>query len=125
MPNFIILIGGPGTFKGCDKAHDQSWSNYLVPVQLAAKNNLYNKTAGEQVYWAVYEKPYLNRWADDSDIDAVEKKQDDGYWLHSIRKKAADNVVNSGSANYLQRIRTIASDAGAIYKGISKPEDFF
>ena len=25
--NFIILIGGPGLFKGCDKAHDQTWTN--------------------------------------------------------------------------------------------------
>jgi hypothetical protein len=32
MTNFVILIGGPGLFMGCDKAHDQSWSNYIVPL---------------------------------------------------------------------------------------------
>jgi len=26
--HFIILIGGPGKFQGCDKAHDQTWTNY-------------------------------------------------------------------------------------------------
>ncbi len=39
MQNFIILIGGPGLFEGCDKAHDQNWSNYIVPLQLAAQRD--------------------------------------------------------------------------------------
>jgi hypothetical protein len=51
MGTFVVLIGGPGLFKGCDKAHDQSWTNYIVPVQLAAQTNLYKKQSIEVVHW--------------------------------------------------------------------------
>ena len=34
---FIILIGGPTVFMRCDKEHDQTWSNYIVPMQIAAQ----------------------------------------------------------------------------------------
>ncbi len=122
---FIILIGGPGIFKGCDKAHDQTWTNYIVPLQLAVNKGLYQRMSTERIYWVVYEPPYRNRWLDDSVITKKEKKQDDGYNLHSIRKTAADKVKKRGAKNYLSRIRQIASLNNIFYKGINKPEDFW
>ncbi len=122
---FIVLIGGPGIFKGCDKAHDQTWTNYIVPLQLAAQKGLYQRMASEKIYWVVYEPPYRNRWLDDSVITKKEKKQDDGYNLHSIRKNATDKVKRRGAKNYLSRIRQIASLNNIAYKGINKPDDFW
>lgn len=125
MNHFLILIGGPGLFKGCDKAHDQSWSNYIVPLQLAAQKNSYKKQVKETVHWVLYEPPYDKRWQDDSVITAEEKKQDDGYNLHSIRKAAADKVVQRGGSSYTHRIKTLAIENGITYKGIKKPADFW
>ena len=123
--NFIILIGGPGLFKGCDKAHDQTWTNYIVPVQLAAKRDLYSKGANEKVHWVVYEPPYKNRWFDDSVISKKEKQQDDGYNLHSIRKTATDRVKARQAKNYLHRFQQIANELNITYHGISKPSEFW
>lgn len=125
MANFIILIGGPGKFQACDKAHDQTWTNYIVPMQLAASQNLYKKNPGENVHWVVYEPPYQLRWLDDSQITAAEKKQSDGRWLHSIRKTAADKVKATGATSYIHRIKMIAAQHGITYKGISKPKEFW
>ena len=125
MSHFVILIGGPGLFEGCDKAHDQTWLNYVVPMQLAAQKNLYKKTTGETVHWVVYEPPYRNRWNDDSVITAAEKKESDGYNLHSIRKAAADKILAKGAANYLDRIKSIANSYSIRYKGINTPKDFW
>lgn len=105
MGNFVILIGGPGLFKGCDKAHDQNWTNYIVPLQLATQKNLYKKQPGEVVHWVLYEPPYKKRWQDDSVITSQEKKEDDGYHLHSIRKSAADKILAKGASSYIDRIR--------------------
>lgn len=125
MPNFVILIGGPGKYMGCDKAHDQTWKNYFVPIQLAGRENLYALKKSERIYWLVYEPAYINRWDDDSIITAEEKKLDDGYWLHSIRKKAADEIINKGASNYLSRIKNTANSLGINYKGISTPGEFW
>ena len=125
MANFVILIGGPGLFKGCDKAHDQTWLNYIVPLQLAAQKNLYKKQRGEFVHWVLYEPPYKRRWQDDSVVTKEEKKEDDGYHLHSIRKAAADKILKKGSSSYVDRIRAIAMKNGIRYKGISKPGEFW
>lgn len=125
MGNFVILIGGPGLFKACDKNHDQTWTNYIVPLQLAAQRNLYKKQPSEIVHWVVYEPPYRNRWADDSVITKKEKKQSDGAHLNSIRKAAADKILSKGAKNYLDRIKSIAVENGIIYKGINKPKDFW
>lgn len=122
---FIILIGGPGIFKSCDKEHDQAWTNYIVPLQLVAKRGLYQKTQNEQIYWLVYEPPYRQRWIDDSTITKQEQKQDDGVHLHSIRKSAADKVKKRGAKSYLHRIMQIAAHHKIVYKGISKPDDFW
>lgn len=89
---FIILVGGPGRFVGCDKEHDQTWSNYIVPLQIAAEKGFCHRQKNEAVYWIVYEPPYEARWHDDSVITPEERKQNDGYHLHSIRKAAAEKV---------------------------------
>jgi hypothetical protein len=125
MGTFVVLIGGPGLFKGCDKAHDQSWTNYIVPVQLAAQTNLYKKQSGEVVHWVLYEPPYKNRWQDDSVITDKEKKEIDGYHLHSIRKAATDKVLAKGATSYINRIQLIANANGITYKGINKPDEFW
>lgn len=59
--NFIVLIGGPSRFQSCDKRHDQTWLNYMVPPQLAATQNYYNLEPGERVHWVVYMDPYEYR----------------------------------------------------------------
>jgi hypothetical protein len=123
--NFLILLGGPGKFVGCDKLHDQTWTNYLVPIQLAAMNKFYKLDPGEQVHWVVYEPAYRNRWDDDSVITKTELKQSDGYWLHSNRKAKADAVIKKGAHNYLHRIKQIANKHGIKYKGISNPSEFW
>ncbi len=110
---------------GCDKAHDQSWTNYFVPMQLAAIRKLYKKTAKETVHWLVYEPAYIDRWVDDSTITSIESAQSDGYWLHSIRLKAAKNVTKKGAKNYLDRIKQVANSHGITYKGISSPNEFW
>ena len=125
MKHFLILIGGPGKFKGCDKAHDQTWLNYIVPMQLAAMRDYYRKQPNETVHWVVYEPPYKERWKDDSIITKKEKAQDDGYHLHSIRKIAADKVLKSGSGSYLERIKAISKKQGILYKGIQTPNEFW
>lgn len=123
--NFIILIGGPGLFKGCDRKHDQVWRNYLVLMQLAAKRDLYNKSPNEKVHWVVYEPPYKNRWNDDSVITKNEKKESDSYGLHSIRKSAADRIKAKSATNYLHRARQIADGMNIKYHGINKPSEFW
>jgi len=125
VKNFVILIGGPGLFKGCDKAHDQTWLNYIVPLQLAAQRNLYNLGENEQVHWVVYEPPYAARWRNDSIITKAEEKQDDGYNLHSIRKRAADKVLLKPAKSYLDRIKQIALKLNIRYKGIRTPKEFW
>lgn len=125
MQNFVILIGGPGLFEGCDKAHDQNWSNYIVPLQLAAQRDTYKKLSTETIHWLVYEPPYEARWKDDSTIDATEKKEDDGYNLHSIRKTAADRIISNGAISYLDRIKQIANSNNIHYKGLKNPQDFW
>ncbi|MGD8845576.1 MAG: hypothetical protein PVJ84_13290 [Desulfobacteraceae bacterium] len=125
MGNFVILIGGPGLFKGCDKTHDQSWTNYIVPLQLAAQRNLYRKQPSEVIHWVLYEPPYRKRWLDDSVITEEEKRQIDGYHLHSIRKAAADRILAKGALSYIDRIKMIANENHFKYKGINRPSAFW
>ena len=105
MKHFIILIGGPDRFQNCDRKYDQTWSNYIVPPQLAAMHNSYNHTPDEKVHWEVYKKPYEFRWFDDSAITDAEKIQRDGAWLHSILKKATDKVRSKGAQKTKQASR--------------------
>ncbi len=123
--NFIILIGGPSRFQSCDKQHDQTWLNYVVPPQIAAQKRDYTLEPGEKVHWCVYMPPYEFRWYDDSTITKEESRQSDGAWLHSIRKKAADKVRSTGATTYLHRILMIAGGLGIAYKGIPTPKGFW
>jgi hypothetical protein len=94
-------------------------------MQLAASRDLYKKEATETVHWVVYEPSYRDRWLDDSVITKAEAKQSDGYWLHSIRKGATDNVKSKGATSYIHRIKMIAASNGITYKGISTPKEFW
>lgn len=125
MSNFVILIGGPGLFKSCDKAHDQSWTNYIVPLQLAAQRNLYKRQPGEVIHWVLYEPPYQKRWLDDSIITKKEEGEVDGRHLHTIRKAAADKLLAKGASSYVNRIKDIVNTNGINYKGINRPSEFW
>ena len=123
--NFIILLGGPGKFMGCDKAHDQTWKNYIVPIQLAAQKKLFNKQPNENIHLLVYEPYYRDRWDDDLNITKKELGQSDGFWLHSTRQKAAQKVNKDGAQNYLHRIKQIAHKHNIKYVGLNKKDDFW
>ena len=124
---FVILIGGPGTYAECDPHHDKTWLNYLYPMQVAAEKDLYNR-GRDQVHWVVYEPAYNVRWLDDSDItfwqDAYETLFS-GSALHKLRKQAADKVLSRGAADYVDRIKQLAHSLAITYKGINSPEEFW
>jgi len=117
--HFVILIGGPGKYKGCDPEHDQSWSNYLVPIQIATKNKLLHKDPNEIIHWFVYGPAYSERWTNDYATPPVNPA------LAANRKAKADKVVRQGSTNYLDRIRQIAANLGVRFKIINTPQDFW
>jgi hypothetical protein len=62
---------------------------------------------------------------DDSVVTKEEKKEIDGYHLHSIRKAAADKILAKGSFNYIDRVKNIARENKILYKGINKPSEFW
>lgn len=84
--NFIMVIGGPMIFHGKDPSHDTSWSNYLIPVQLAHQRELLNKDSDEVVHWLVYEPAYRKRWEDDSFITKGEKNRAANGWMTSAKR---------------------------------------
>lgn len=144
--NFIILIGGPGRYFACDPVHDKAWSNYVVPMQLAAQKKLY-KTKDETVLWVVFAPAYRNRWNDDINITPSEKKEyglfgKDRYshewkwhksdtWLHQHRKQTAENIKSirgpkgQPATSYLARISQICTQYNIVYHPIEKPDDFW
>ncbi|MDH5179425.1 MAG: hypothetical protein OEZ39_15265 [Gammaproteobacteria bacterium] len=128
MPDhFIVLIGGPGLYASCDPAHDKSWKNYVVPMQIAAQKNLWKKQSGEIIHWFVYEPPYKNRWDDDSEITLSEWPAAKLYDtpLHNTRKAAADAITKKGALNYLHRIQQFAANQGIRYHGLKKKGDIW
>lgn len=144
--NFIILIGGPGIYFACDPVHDKAWSNYIVPMQLAASKKLY-KIDDEKVHWLVFAPAYRKRWNDDINIDSSEKKEyglfgRDRYtkdwewyksdtWLHQHRQQTAKKVLTKRgptgkpATSYLNRISQICTQLSFTYKAIEKPDDFW
>jgi hypothetical protein len=125
--NFVILIGGPGLFIDCDPRHDKTWLNYVAPMQLAAKDDLYKKDADEKVHWFVFEPPYEHRFIDDSEITLFERVEQffvDAE-LHELRKKAADKVKSKGAKSYINRVKHLASNFGIAYHGLRKVDDFW
>lgn len=125
--NFVILIGGPGLFIDCDPRHDKTWLNYVAPMQMAAKDDLYKKAANEIVHWFVFEPPYEHRWIDDSEITLFERVEQffvDAE-LHALRKSAADKVKSKGAKSYLHRVKHLAAGFGITYHGLRKVDDFW
>lgn len=144
--NFVILIGGPGLYFACDPAHDKTWSNYVVPMQLAAQNKLYQLDK-ERVHWLVFAPAYRKRWNDDINITPSEKKEygvfgKDRYsgewdwykadtWLHHHRKQTAEAVKSKRgpkgkpATSYLVRISQICAQYHIVYQPVEKPDDFW
>ena len=129
--HFVILLGGPGVYLGCDTSHDQSWKNYIVFIQLVAQQNLYKKQPNEKIHLLVYEPAYKGRWDDDFVITNAELNGTaNPNGLHHARKKAADKIKKgskraSPAENYLVRIQPIAKKNGMHYVGINKSSDFW
>lgn len=121
---FIVLIGGPGIFQACDREHDQTWRNYIVPVQLAFQSNQVELAEGEQAEWWVYAPAYRERWADDN-AAVKDAKLDKGRNLIESRQKAIDSVLSKHSKDYLDRIETMASSVKASFVALEKPDDFW
>ncbi len=121
---FIVLIGGPGTFAPCDREHDETWTNYIVPIQIATKSDQLDLAPGEALQWWVYAPAYRERWDDDTTV-VKDPKLDKGRNLIESRQKAIDKVTSSGAANYLDRIRKMAATVGASFKALETPDDFW
>lgn len=117
-----MLLGGPGVFHIKDRAHDQAWSNYFVPLQLSILGDYHKRARDERLTLAVFEPAYERRYLEDSIVTAAEAKQDDGSYLHSIRKKAADKVGPSGYAGYIKRFAT-QNKIGFV--ALKRPGDFW
>lgn len=107
----VIAIGGPGLFKGCDKAHDQGWTNYLVPMQLAVEKGWLGQGADEDVHWLVFEPAYRERWDDDK--------------THPVRKTKTEDVLKKKAKHYYNRIEHIASKSKITLRKLSVPGDFW
>ena len=122
--HFVVLIGGPGTFEPCDRVHDQTWSNYVVPIQVATTQKQLDRSPGEVLHWWVYAPAYRERWDDDV-TDTKNPALERGSQLIDPRKKALDRVKASGAVNYLDRIKKFAGTAKAGYKEIESPADFW
>jgi hypothetical protein len=121
---FIVLIGGPGKFEACDREHDQTWSNYIVPIQVATKDRQLELTADEDVQWWIYAPAYRERWTDD--VAAVKSSSlDRGRHLLDSRQKSVDKVTSSGASDYLDRIKRYAGTVNAGFLAIESPADFW
>jgi hypothetical protein len=121
--NFVVLIGGPGKFESCDREHDLTWTNYIVPIQIALQEKQVALDADEQIHWWVYAPAYRERWQDDT--DDVAKKKNPGPELLESRKKAIDKVKTSGASDYLDRIKRIADTLGASFLALERPQEFW
>ena len=123
--NFVILIGGPGKFVACDRAHDQTWKNYVVPIQLATSKNLLAVGKGETIHWWVYGPAYTERWEDDVAYVSTPKPVKPGENLFDSRKQAINAIRAAKAVDYLGRIRQIAAGLGVNLKVLDKPDDFW
>lgn len=123
--NFILLIGGPGKFAACDRAHDQTWKNYIVPIQPATQEKLLAADKGENIHWWVYGPAYKERWEDDLAYTTAKKPPKPGENLLDSRKKALDAIKKTGAIDYLDRIKKIAESLGVTIKILEKPDDFW
>jgi len=122
--HFVILIGGPGTFEACDREHDQTWSNYIVPIQVATQKKQLDVAPNEQVHWWVYGPAYRDRWKDDV-ADTKDPRLDRGRNLLDSRQKGVDKVLSAGAGDYLDRIKRFAGTVKADFLAIESPADFW
>lgn len=121
---FIVLIGGPGKFVPCDREHDETWTNYIVPIQVATKADQLDMAPGETLLWWVYGPAYRERWDDDSAV-VKDPKLDKGHNLIESRQKAIDKIESSGATDYLDRIKKMAGTVHASFKTLETPDDFW
>jgi len=121
---FIVLIGGPGKFAPCDREHDETWTNYIVPIQVATKADQLDLSPGETLQWWVYAPAYRERWEDDTTV-VKDPKLDKGRNLIDSRQKAINKVKSSGATDYLDRIRNMAATMKASFKALESPDDFW
>jgi hypothetical protein len=122
--HFIILVGGPGTFESCDRAHDQTWKNYIVPIQVAVQNKQLAATAAETMQWWVYAPAYSERWTDDLK-DTANAKLDRGKELLDSRGRDIANVRRANASDYLDRIARMAKSSKASFKALNSVGDFW
>ena len=121
---FIVLIGGPGKFAPCDREHDETWTNYIVPIQVATKADQLDLAPGETLQWWVYAPAYRERWEDDTAV-VSDPKVDKGRYLVESRQKAINKVTSSGATDYLDRISKMAAAMHASFKALETPGDFW
>jgi hypothetical protein len=108
-PAFVIVSGGPGLRKDCDKKHDQSWSNYVDAILNAARTGQLLRKDEAKVVWMVYEPAYALRWQDDK-----------------IRKLlAVKDVEREGFHDYLHKLQMRAQRYGFDYRPLTKAADFW
>ena len=112
--NFIILIGGPGLYKGCDPAHDKAWNSYWNPVRILANAGLLPKKDKEHMYWFIYTPAYKRRFKDDDSSgggyfgDTWNKLFSDPSQLYRHRNKEAERVKKTGVIDYVNYIENWA-----------------
>jgi hypothetical protein len=121
---FIVLIGGPGKFAPCDREHDETWTNYIVPIQVATQSDQLDLAPGEALQWWVYAPAYRERWEDDTTV-VKDPKLDKGRNLIDSRQKGIDKVTSSGASDYLDRIKKMAASVHASFKALETPDDFW
>lgn len=108
-PSFLILSGGPGLKKDCDRKHDKSWSNYVDALLGAAKSGTLRHREEGKVIWMVYEPAYERRWLDDE----------------SRKNPAVDKVKRDGFTSYLDKLRKRAAGYGFDYRSLKRADDFW
>jgi len=123
--NFVILIGGPGKFVSCDRIHDQTWKNYLVPVQLATQRDLVGKQPQETIHWLIYAPAYEDRWADDKGYVKQPAPAKKGENLFESRNKAVMDIERQKAGSYLGRIRQVAGTLGVKLTELRAKKDFW
>jgi hypothetical protein len=108
-PTFLILSGGPGLKKDCDRKHDQSWSNYVDALLGAAKAGTLRHREEGKIIWMVYEPAFELRWLDD----------------RTQKNPAADKVINDGFTSYLDKLQKRARQYGFDYRALKRADDFW
>ena len=122
---FVILIGGPGRFLKCDPQHDGTWTNYLIPVQLATQRDQIGKKSDETIYWLVYAPAYEDRWAADTAYVRQPDPPNKVLNRHDSRKKDLTKIETQKANDYLGRVAQVASSLGVTLKLIRKKQEFW